>query len=149
MTLVIVGWCYLACQLRHQRDIPEQGLLPNIVNIQTEIGIISQTIQYRLFDTNLASLDRFLLKMTISPGGGVVDMVSLTKMTTTINISFHCGDVVYFIILCHNSRIIKTFNGWENTFHILQRTANQLNKLYSRPVVEFIQLVCSSLYIDI
>ena len=31
----------------------------------------------------------------------------------------------------------------------IQRTANQLNKHYSRPAAEFVQLVCSSLYIMI
>ena len=30
----------------------------------------------------------------------------------------------------------------------IQRTANQLNKLYSWSAIEFIQLVCSSLYIE-
>ena len=28
----------------------------------------------------------------------------------------------------------------------IQRTANQLNKLYSWPAIEIIQLICSSLY---
>ena len=37
-----------------------------------------------------------------------------------------------------------------NKIHVtaIQRTANQLNKLYSWSAIEFIQLVCSSLYIE-